>query len=170
MISCTISQHPGLSLWGPCMMEPATDPGPCLYIWVCVPLFVFHCFYSLYWWLSARLQYLHCYRTGDTAVLHLPIDLWVKKIRHEIPSCFNFKILADNRWQKYIVDVGFIDYTLTHASFHLHDLGCSRHTNYLSDMLGPQMWLHFLILSLFPKSTQCLSDRACIRMRWWQGF
>ena len=27
------------------------------------------------WWLSARLQYLHCWRTGDTAVLHWTIDV-----------------------------------------------------------------------------------------------
>ena len=27
-------------------------------------------FKVLYWWFSARLQYLHCYRTGDTAVLY----------------------------------------------------------------------------------------------------
>ena len=29
-----------------------------------------------YGWLNARLQYLHCYCTGDTAVLHLTIDIF----------------------------------------------------------------------------------------------
>ena len=42
-----------------------------------------------FWWLSARLQYLHCISNGDTAVLHWAINLlavdWVRLTgtRHE---------------------------------------------------------------------------------------
>ena len=32
----------------------------------------------IYWWLSARLQYLHCYGTGHTAVLHWAINIWAR--------------------------------------------------------------------------------------------
>ena len=45
-----------------------------------------------YWWLSARLQYLHCIRNGDTAVLHLAIKIMCDVLSQELAKFWKCKI------------------------------------------------------------------------------
>ena len=48
----------------------------CVYIVIsCLVSFTVSIFNTKYRWLIARQQYLHCWRSGDTAVLHWTIDV-----------------------------------------------------------------------------------------------
>ena len=47
------------------------------------------CIVTLYWRLSVRLQYLQCISSGDTAVLHLAIDMWFHVIANHAITLFH---------------------------------------------------------------------------------
>ena len=49
------------------------------------------------WWLSARLQYLHCWYTGDTVVLHRAIDIWQDHPQHMHPISVTVELSRDRQ-------------------------------------------------------------------------
>ena len=46
------------------------------FVWSLSDLYLAIVIVMIYWWLSARLQYLQCVSNGHTAVLHWGIDMW----------------------------------------------------------------------------------------------
>ena len=49
-------------------------------------------------WLSARLQHLHCWCTGDTAVLHKATNLWVDRLTYVVTWSLSYWVQYHVTW------------------------------------------------------------------------